>query len=41
MKKSYISPEFDYIRMHLNDVICASAETPFDDIIEDDGDDDV
>lgn len=41
LKKSYISPEFDFIRIQLEDTICASAETPFDDIIEDDNDDDV
>ena len=42
MKKSYISPEFEYVKLKLETVICTSfnAETPIDDIIEyDDGDD--
>ncbi len=41
MKKSYISPEFDYVSILFDTAICYSAETPIDDIIEDDDDDDV
>ena len=41
MKKSYFSPKFDSIKIELETMICVSAETPIDDIIEydDDGDD--
>lgn len=49
--KTYIEPEFEYIKFSLKTVICASAsdgnpggnpgENPIDDIIEHDGDDDV
>ena len=41
LKKSYISPEFEYVKIQLETVICASAETVVDDIIEYDDDDDV
>lgn len=43
--KTYIEPEFEYIKFSLKTVICASdgnpAENPIDDIIEHDDDDDV
>jgi hypothetical protein len=41
LKKEYYSPEFEYNKIYLNDVICASAETPIIDIIEDDDSDDL
>ena len=41
MKKTYDSPEFELVRFTIENVICASAEIPIDDIIEIDGDDDV
>ncbi len=42
LKKTYISPEFDYTQIYLTNVVCVSyAETVVDDIIEYDGDDDV
>jgi len=31
LKKSYISPDFDYIRIDLNTVVCASYEGVIDD----------
>ena len=41
LKKEYSSPEFDYVRIALENVICTSAETPIDDIIEEDNSDDL
>ena len=46
MKKLYISPEFEKLKIDLNTVICSSLnaetpETPMDDIIEIDNGDDV
>jgi len=41
LKKKYDSPEFELLRFTIENVICASAETPIDDIIEIDDDDDL
>ena len=41
LKKAYISPEFDYVRILFDTVICTSAETPIIDIVEDGDDDDL
>ena len=46
VKKLYISPEFEKLKIDLNTVICSSLnaetpETPMDDIIEIDNGDDV
>ena len=40
MKKTYDSPEFELLRFTIDNVICASAETPIDDKIEYNDDDD-
>lgn len=34
LKKSYITPEIDYVKIDVETVVCTSAETPIDDIIE-------
>ncbi len=40
MKKSYDSPEFDYVQIKIATTLCASAENVVSDIFEeDDGDD--
>ena len=36
MKKIYITPEFDYVSIFFEAAVCFSAETPVDDIQEDD-----
>ncbi len=44
MKKSYLSPEFDIVKIVLGTDICSSppsAETPIDDVIIIDDDDDL
>lgn len=43
LKKTYSSPEFNYLRFALEDTICVSdsTETPIDDIIEHDDDGDL
>ena len=41
--KKYSSPEFDFLRLNIQSTICVSktAETPIDDIIEEDNSDDL
>lgn len=41
LKKFYISPEFDFVSILFDTVICTSAETPIDDNFEEDDDDDL
>lgn len=41
MKKEYLSPEFDFMRILLSENICISAEDPNKDIHEEDDDDNV